>query len=485
MRNLNAKKMNFDKKNKRQPIIAIREIYTAESTERFEGMGITHSKFKGCTFNSVKFDRAAVTGSVFEKCNFINCSFDDADFEFCEFIECKFAIKIINGCSFNNSNFIKTVFKNMHLNGCTLTGAFFDKSELNKIKIDYSTLEGASFSECIFNNLNWRDLNLEYIELINPKMNNVILPFFQIPYIFGAIDYLSNTTDNVKVSYKNSSIDKDIYLSDGLDYLLKEYTEQNNLFPMIHIYLFGQREDLGKASQYLLTELNNLKAARDFRGIKFCCKLIALCKRFNNKQLTAFYEEITRLDVSLNPQSAEMRSFARNFGEIRSILFSRKNTKFLRFKFRTNIGIEKDVRFAKLTNYLYNFSKPGHTDKIYSKMSLECNSPLIITIEIEGEVSYFGQILQSFLLLSDKPKRELVSYPLVRSFNNLCIDEKSQTVKKIEEAITCYEELRNDGVELDLINYSAENCDEILLQDDYAHYFCADDRGGYYLNDAS
>ncbi len=485
MGNYKAKKLNFGKNNKRQPIIATNKAFDGMSSEQFEGAGITHSVFKNCIFNSVKFDRAAVTGSIFERCEFINCSLDEADFEFCEFIECKISIKKVNGCSFNNSNFIKSTFCNIIFNSCTFTGTFFDKSEINKVKINYSTLEGACFSECKFKNLNWRDLNLEYIELVKPEMSNVILPFFQIPYIFGALDYLSNTHDNVKISYKKSSIDIDTYLSDGINYLLEQYSEQNSLFPIINIYLFGRREDAGKASEYLFIELNNLKASRDFRGIKFCCKLIALSNKFNSKQLTAFYEAITRLDISLDPHSAEMRSFARNFGEIRAILFSRKNENLLKAKFRTNIGIEKDVRFAKLTNYLYNFSKPGHSDKIYSKMSLECNSPLIITIEIEGEISYFGQILQSFLLLADKPKNDLISFPLVRSFNKLRTDKNQKTVKEIEEAIKCYEDLKNDGVELDLLEYYAENCDKYLLEDDCVCHFVSNTIGENLLNEAS
>lgn len=479
------KKQNFGSNFKRQPMKAINQTFDQNSIERFEDAGMTHSVFKKCTFKSVKFDRAAVTGSVFEKCDFLDCTLDDADFEFCEFIDCKIYIKEINGCSFNNSNFIKTIFKKIVFNSCTFTGTFFDKSEIINVKINYSTLEGACFSECKFKNLNWRDLNLEYIELIKPEMDNVILPFFQIPYIFGALEYISNTTDNVRISYKQSSIDIETYLFDGLNYLLEEYSKQQNLFPMISIYLFGNRQDPGKAAEYLGIELNNLKSTRDFRGIKFCCKLIALSNKFNDKQLMVFYEAITRMDVSLNPHSAEMRSFARNFGEIRTILFSRKNTKSLKVKFRTNIGIEKDIRFAKLISYLYNFSKPGHSNKIYSKMSLECNSPLVITFEIEGDVSCFGQILQSFLLLTDKPKNDLTSFPLIRSFNKLCAGDKSQTIKEIEEAIKCYEELKEDGVELDLIEYRADNCDEYLLQDDSICYFSSSNAGGYFLNDAS
>lgn len=479
------KKQKFSSNFKRQPINAIDKTFDQNSVERFEDAGMTHSVFKNCIFKSVKFDRAAVTGSLFERCDFFDCSLDDADFEFCEFIDCKISIKEVNGCSFNNSNFIKTIFKKIVFNSCTFTGTFFDKSEIVNVKINYSTLESACFSECKFKNLNWRDLNLEYTELIKPEMNNVVLPFFQIPYIFGALDYLVGTTDNVRISFKKSSIDIQKYLSDGIDYLLDEYTKQQNLFPMISIYLFGNRQNPVKAADYLLFELNNLKSARDFRGIKFCCKLIALSKKFNDKQLSAFYEAITRMDISLDPHSAEMRSFARNFGEIRSILFSHKNRKSLKVKFRTNIGIEKDIRFAKLTNYLYNFSKPGHSDKICSKMSLECNSPLIITFEIEGEINYFGQILQSFLLLTDKPKNSLTSFPLVRSFNSLCADDNSQTIEKIEEVIRCYEELKGDGVELDLLEYRADNCDEILLQDDSFCYFSSNNLGGYLLNEAS
>ena len=41
---------------------------------------------------------------------------------------------------------------------------------------------------------------MEYSEFSNVQMKNVVLPFAQLPFIFGGLDYILLTNDNISVS---------------------------------------------------------------------------------------------------------------------------------------------------------------------------------------------------------------------------------------------------------------------------------------------
>ena len=446
------------------------EIFNDIGKTDFTNISLTHSRFHNCIFENISFERAAATGSIFEDCKFINCNFKDADMEFCELRHCEITIPAVYGCSFNNSNFIDTNFKDTNFIGCTFTGAFIESSHINNVKIEYSTLEGTCFTNCTFNNLDWRELNLEYSEFVNPKMDNVVLPFFQIPYIFGILAYISNTRDNVRISNDRTDISLDEYFSQGIPFLIKDYRASKQFFPLSNICLYGRTVDYNKAFEYLAMHVSELSMIRDFRGIKFCCKLISMCPMVEEKHLNKLYKIITNADVSINPNSAEMKSFARNIGEIRSMLFSRKKEPGLNIKLGTNIGIEYSLRFSNLINQFQSIAKPNHTDRIQTSITLSYNSPLIIEINITGDVTLFATILYSFLILTGVPLKKCHQYPLIKSLkhqcDNICFDASNILISLAE----CKEKLEYDGIQLKVLEYYTRDCDEFLFLDDKWYY---------------
>lgn len=359
-------KYKFIEKTHRHSLSFINKEITPQKEYNFKDVAMTHSKFYNCTIKNIDFSKAAVTGSLFEKCEFIDCNFDEADFEFCDFRSCKISTKEIKNCSFNNSNCIETTFSNIHFDSCTLTGTYFDHAHITNVDITFSTLEGACFSKCIFKDLDWRYLNLEYVEFIEPHMDNVVLPFSQIPYMFGVLQYLVQTTETVTISNDTSTISVDEYFNYGIPFLLKRYEEDRICFPMSNIYLFGRDTDYNRAFEYLSEEVSTLSMRRDFRGIKFCCKLISMSQRFSKRHLNQIYKNITNVDISIDPNSAEMKSFTRNIGEIRSILYRREKTPSLLIRIQTNIEIEYSMRFANLMKQFQNIAKPNHTDKLHT-----------------------------------------------------------------------------------------------------------------------
>lgn len=440
----------------------------------FEDVSLTHSRFHNCTFNKVNFKRAAVTGSIFEGCTFNECNFDGADLEFCEFRSCKINIPRIDGCSFNNSNLIKTNLKNMDFIGCTFTEAFFEESEIKNVKIQFCTLEGAYLKECKFFDLDWRELNLEYSDFEKPQMKNVVLPFFQIPYIFGILDYISNTSDEVYISNNSDDLSIDEYFTYGIPFLIDEYRSKEKFFPLSNIYLNGRNRDYGEALECLTAEVRMLVMVRDYRNIKFCCKLISQYPMFDKRHLNKIYKMIVDTDVSFNKNSAEMKSFTRNIGEIRRILFSRKKEPGLTIKILTNIGVENSLRFANLLNQFQNLAKPNHTNKIQASFTLSYNSPLLIKVKIQGDVTYFSDILNSFLILTGVHSDDCHLYPLVKSLTSYSAENSSELGNILTSACEYRKTLLEDGIELTLEEYYARDCDEIFALDESKHFIAND-----------
>ena len=443
--------------------------------DNFENTSLTHSRFHNCIFPKINFEKAAITGSLFENCKFICCNLNDADLEFCDFRGCEFEINVTDGTSFNNSNFIKTIISGEKFINCTFTGAYFDYSTINKIGLEFSTLEGACFQKCEFYNIDWRNLNLEYVEIIKPKMSNVVLPFHQIPFMFGILQYIVTTNDSIKVSNggdDNGTIDKNTYLTDGIEYLINEYKKQNNLFPLSNIYLFGPNTDYNQAFDYLAKEISSLASVRDFRGIKFCCKLISDSEIFERNKLNKLYKIITGIDQSLDENSPEMKSFTRNIGDIRRILYRKKKVPHMSIKLKTNIGIEYSMRFANLIHQFQQIAKPNHSDRVFTSIQLSNNSPLIIDVSVEGDKTYFVPILYNFFILSGKYDTKALSLILDRK-NNLSTSIDIQHQPSIIESIKqTTQALKLNDIDIEILEYNIEgvfwtanqNCYDLNLQ---------------------
>ena len=429
--------------------------------DSFKDTSLTHSRFRKCIFPKINFEKAAVTGSLFEDCKFNYCNFKNADLEFCDFIGCEFVIDIIDGVSFNNSNFIQTVISGKKLINCTFTGAFLNNSTFDGIGLEFSTLEGACFQNCTFSNIDWRMLNLEYVEMINPKTVKSVFPFHQIPFMFGMLHYLVTTEDDVHVSAGNdtdSDLGKRDYLEKGIPFQIEEYKKQKNYFPLCNIFLFGPNTDYNKAFHYLSQEITDLAALRDFRRIKFCCKLISDSQIFDRHKLNKLYEIITSIDQSMDENSPEMKNFTRNIGEIRRILYHKKKTSQMSVRLRANIGIEYSMRFANLLHQLQHIAKPNHSEKVYTTIQLSNNSPLIIDIAVEGDKFLFVPILYNLFLLSGLSDVKALSLmPEYQDKSRLPFDACRQyslndTVSQASHA------LKREGIELNVLEYTVGTC---------------------------
>ena len=354
-----------------------------------------------CKLVRVNFDYAAATGAIFKQCNFLNCKMYQPDFEFCNFEDCSFITEEKIVSSFNNCNFINVIFDGAFFESCTFTGALFENCVFRNVTIRSSTLENALFDNCVFENTNLRNINMDYVHMNNPHINGSVFPFSQIPYIFGFFQYLMSTNDLVLISSgKNQTISREKFLKDALPLLVNYWKEKSInrsefYFPLSNFYIANK--DFSNAITYLKAGLESAITTHDFRMIKFYCKLIAESDLFDYTTLNRFYDMIKLLGSISSNSKTELRSFMRNIGEIKLILFHSKKSPSLIIRFRTNLFVKDSDKVGVILNKLFSIAKmdiynPNKVETILSE-----NSPLLISMEITGIETNILNLFQLFI----------------------------------------------------------------------------------------
>lgn len=410
-----------------------------------------------CKLVRVNFDYAAATGAIFKQCDFLNCKMYQPDFEFCNFEDCSFRTegKIVS--SFNNCNFTNVIFDGVFFESCTFTGALFENCVFRNVTIRSSTLENALFENCVFENTNLRNINMDYVHMNNPHINNSIFPFSQIPYIFGFFQYLMSTNDLVLISSgKKQTITREKYLNDALP-LLIDYWKEKSIkrsefyFPLSNFFI--AKKDFSNAIVYLKNGLESAITTHDFRMIKFYCKLISESNLFDFSTLNRFYDMIKLLGSVSSNTKTELRSFMRNIGEIKSILFHSKKSPSLIMRLKTNLFIKQFDKVGVILSKLFSIAKmdiynPNKVETILSE-----NSPLLISIEITGIET---NILNLFLLIIQS--RCFIS-------NNDCLIDSEYTNTLSNHFPKIYQQINelsdyclNNNIDIRMVEYILDNC---------------------------
>jgi len=351
---------------------------------------LNHMVLIDCRVLRTNFDYAAATGSIFKLCEFTDCSMYQPDFEFCSFYDCTIQTKAPVLSSFNNCNFINVEFIGVVFESCTFTGALFENCTFRGGAIKASTLENALFQNCSFFDMDLRHLNMDFVHLEQPHMVGTILPFSQLPYMFGCLHYLMTTEDSVKISSGASkTINKEEYLEKAIPLLLQYWVDKSNLrpefyFPLSNYYI--AKKDYANAITYLRQGLQSAVVKHDFRMIKFYCKLISESNLFDLNALHRFYEMIKRFGSVGSVQTPEMRSFMRNIGEIKTILFHSQKKPSLSLRFKTNLFSSDFDKVSAVLGRLFSIAKmneclvPNAVEIVLSE-----NSPLLIHVQVSGD----------------------------------------------------------------------------------------------------
>lgn len=420
--------------------------------KNYKGMSLNRSILEYAEIKECNFDFASITGSIYRNCTFTDNSMQESDFEFCEFSNCNFQNKSPINCSYNNSNFINSRFFDVIFDACTFTSAYFEECQFHGGEIKYSTLENSTFKDCTFNNMDFRNLNMDFVEIASPHMNNVVLPMAQIPFMYGCLNYLLETKDDVKISKGN---DEDIsiheYFEKVIPLMKKYFDESGQYFPLSNIYISLKEYD--SATQSLKKGLSIAVENRDFRMLKYYCYLIAKSGCFRPDTLHMFYNNICRLSPQGKSSMNELKNYARHIGEIKAILFEHTSQSNLNMTIRTDIQSKNISKLSYILESIFSISK---TDIGYGVnqvgMLITENSPLIIELQVEGNENGLICLLMAMMKLLNAEDRANLFLPYIDPDNN-CIQQLYKTVEEYRHIIKLY------AVKLTLVEYCLGNFD--------------------------
>lgn len=436
----------------------------------YRGKTLNHTVMERIVLQECDFEEACVTGSIFRSCKFIDCSFNQADFEFCEFYDCEFSNDATLGVSFNNSSFINTKIRDINFQSCTFTSTYFQNCLFDKAQITVSTLEGALMRSCTFSNVDYRNLNMDFVEIDMPQMNDVVLPMDMIPFMFGALQYLIRTTDNVSISKgDHEKITPYEFFQTVVPLLCIHFKKTEQYFPLANIYYaLGENE---QAHQAILDGLISSMAMRDFRMIKYFCKLVAFSGAYHPSALHSLYNNYICRLFPQNGIDREIPNYSRHILEIKDILFSTARRPSIRMAMRTNITLEENHKLGKLLECVFSLGKmQGNFQGNDVKAVLQQNSPLIITVSISGDELQLSSLLCAFLSMAGISTENQAQLPVVAQYQQLapaCTDYEYDLQAM---ANAHRKDLLDHSIHISMLEYYVENF-QMGVRDSVDYYY--------------
>lgn len=418
-----------------------KEIFSSAGKRYADGVVISgnlrqrimrQSTYINSSFENVDFTNIGLTGSQFVKTKFSDCIFSGANLHSCNFDEVRFIGEQktkhpIHDAGFHKSTVINSFFKNLHIQACGFTDVVFYNTTFEDCTIRTCSMENTRFIDCSFINVEMSTLNLEYSEFDNTTFINCILPFHSILTSMGLIKQLENATNTY--IYSASNKDKKISINNYFELVPsfeKYYEFIGKAFPLCNIYIY--QNDGQKLQKAMLSGLFKSIQQRDFRSLKFLCKLIAANNLFTINQRRVFYDDIINWISNENFSISEYHSYKLICGDLREYLINDSTTKYiLNFYIKTNIDpSEKEKLVIFLTTIDDILSSCQLTD---NSIELRHNSDFVAFLNVFCE--NMSEVSKALIMIySSLAGVSLFASGIARAINSI-----QETTKKHDEHI--------------------------------------------------
>lgn len=382
----------------------IRALYSGD----YSGLSLKRSLLKDCKCESANFNSAAFTGSQFQGVTFTNCNFANAAVDFSLLYGCKILsdegeIALLNS-NFSNTNLISCILSDVAIHKSVLSNSLFKDTTFSKCSIQYSSFENTTFQHCHFFNMELCDLNLDFSEFLYSSFENVILPFSQIPYTFGLLQTLRELRQEIWVSSKKyGKISLGEYF-DLFPQLICYYIAQREYFPLANIYMAQNHYDM--AYQAILSGIKKSGFEKDFRMLKYFCKLARLSGQYDQKAMNLLYDYIYDHRHFEPMKPFEQRNYYFYLGEIRNILLvDDSNSPTLYFRIQSNILPDDKENLVLLLQSVDLIVKDMPSPIVY-KTELRHSSPYEILIVAIGALMVL-KLLAECLSSICKPVKDI------------------------------------------------------------------------------
>jgi len=399
----------------------------AQISGNFQSLNQRRSYFIDCKFSKANLKNIGLTGTYFKNCEFIDCIMDFAIFDNCFFYECKISFsKTTNilAASFCNSIFSCSEFYNCYFQSSSLTNIDCRNARFINCCLDNIIWENAKIIDSIFENVQLENLNLEFVFFENTKFINTMLPFNSIPFAFKCLEYLINTTDNIRISSEtsNNGISRQEYI-DMIPHLINFYMNTNNYFPLANIFIsinkFDAAFDAIKQGVVFSIKIH------EYRTLKYF-GLLMRRSNFSGKQKSEIFElinsEINKQTMtSINTYNASMYLY-----EIRDNLLNNREQAYVSFEIYTNIERRSVSKLNFMINSIESMIAILSSESTHY-IELRHSSPYQFCITFFSDMQNIKLFIATFYL----------AYKGINGFNNdrLNREQKKLDIEKTKEEI--------------------------------------------------
>lgn len=444
---------------------------------------VRRSDITDCKVYGSDFSRAVFADSRCFETEFKNITLKHTNVEYCNFDSCDFIdenkSKPYIGTNFSFSNFINCQFDGIEIKNSTLDSVSFDNSRFENTRIYMSTVENTKFQNCLFYNVQLCDLNLCFSEFEQVHMQNVSLPFYQLPYVFGGMHYFLHTDDNVYIGpdEPGGSILRPEQYRQLLPDIVTYFKKYNEYFPVANIYMACEEYQL--AFETIIHGIEMASHRKDFRMLKFLCKLAADTHMFTYKQLQSLYDRIYDAATFGYMTDYEKKSYFIHLGTIRKLLlFNDAQRATLEFRMLTNIENSDSERLGIFIAQIENIFSIFQDQNIIYNIEMKHQCPWEVIYVVIGAMPQIQCILNSLLAVL-APTGNVLSFinTCISLVKNLCSKKdnnyhESELDKQIKEQqlVLLKQEEEKNRQQLYLNSLEIQNLEQQLLHANQIFY---------------
>lgn len=341
----------------------------------YDGGHISKSHYDKCNFYNVIFDGTQGDSSKFINCCFSTCKFENANFErtdfFCSSIK---ENSSICSCGFTKSNFSNTHFDGVTVIGCNFIETWLLDTQIKNSTFEYCNFENAMFDSVMLENIDFSKVSIDYVDFRNCSLSNVIFQFFSILHSFNGLNHIKENEDKVFLKFPDSpnQITGKEFLQSLKD-LEAYFYYKNDYFALANINIFLGENNA--AYKNIVTGLNYCFMKKDFKEIKYLCKLASNNLFFSKKQLMELYALLNNKNIIEDMTYPEYRNYLDEIEGIKRILVDNPyNLPQTKIVIETNIDYSDTKNVSRvIENINKAYSLVSEQSSTY--LSIRHNSP--------------------------------------------------------------------------------------------------------------
>lgn len=418
-------------------------------SNQFDDVSLKRTSLFSSTVQDSSFINSALTGSYFSETKFSNSRFCESNLQYCHFIHAAFSNVEIQSTNLSYSSFFSTKFKKVCFKGSTVSELLFDACTFEDCIFTSSMLENAIFSHCVLKNVQFSNTNIEFMEFKQCEMGNVVMPFQQIPYVYGLYSHFSSGSVRAEAAGTYLTAEKYLALQEDL---IVYYTSINEYFPMTNLYLAQGKLD--HAYQCISLGLQSSIVSKNFRMLKFFCKLAVQGTLFPRQKLKELYTIINTCIRKQELNIYEQRDYIYNSSEIRLLLLdSIYDCPTARIELQTNIDAaepQKVIQFIEYVDHTIRETCSRQVSHIEYRHNSDSNFIAILS------ANYLEIIFTVYMLckfadnISERIEKQIINWQTIRLNRQKLKDAEKNGGKRSEQE---GKQLKSDGIKYDINVY--------------------------------